>query len=509
MPKNVMAQSGEKNSLNTNPNSSGIFKNSIYNLLGYLLPTIFAIVFIPIIIKGLGDEKFGVLNLAWVVIGYFSFFDFGLSRTLTKVVAEKISQRESEKIPKLFWTAFYLTVGFSLIGTIILLLTTNILVTNVFNISSNLQKDSINTFYLLALSLPIVTTSASLRGFLEAYHQFYITSVIKVSLGILTFAIPAIVLTVTDKLFLMVLILVILRLIIWLVYFFHCIRINSEIKKIESIDIHTIKPLLKISSWMTVSNLIGPLIIYVDRFFIGALISAIAITYYSTPYELITKILVIPSAIVGVLFPTFSASTLNYESSKKIFDKGTKFIFLLVFPAALVIVPFSNEILSSWLDLKFAVESSFVLQVLSLGVIINSITYVPFTYLQGIGRPDIPAKIHVLELFFYLIGMWYSIRYFGIDGAAVAWCFRIIIDSLLMFYISKKVMNMVLTPKTVMIIFISLPLPFLLLLINTISTKLIVFTVLLFCYLIIAWIYFLQNNEKEFMLTLLKRTKVS
>ena len=61
---------------------------------------------IPFLIKGLGEEKFGILSLAWVVIGYFSLFDFGIGRTLTKIVAEKIGLEEIDEIPGLFWTAY-------------------------------------------------------------------------------------------------------------------------------------------------------------------------------------------------------------------------------------------------------------------------------------------------------------------------------------------------------------------------------------------------------------------
>ena len=66
-------------------------KNSIYNLFGYGIPLIFALVLIPLLIKGLGEERFGILNLAWVIIGYFSFFDFGIGRALTKIKKTKIS----------------------------------------------------------------------------------------------------------------------------------------------------------------------------------------------------------------------------------------------------------------------------------------------------------------------------------------------------------------------------------------------------------------------------------
>ena len=63
-----------------------IAKNTIFNLLGYGIPLIIAILIIPFLIKGLGNEKFGILSLSWVIIGYFSLFDFGIGKLLLKLL---------------------------------------------------------------------------------------------------------------------------------------------------------------------------------------------------------------------------------------------------------------------------------------------------------------------------------------------------------------------------------------------------------------------------------------
>ena len=64
-----------------------------------------AIIAIPFLIKGLGTARFGVLTLAWMVVGYFSLFDLGIGRALTKVVAEKIGAEKEDEIPSTVWTA--------------------------------------------------------------------------------------------------------------------------------------------------------------------------------------------------------------------------------------------------------------------------------------------------------------------------------------------------------------------------------------------------------------------
>ncbi|MGZ4898793.1 MAG: hypothetical protein ACXV8X_03975, partial [Candidatus Angelobacter sp.] len=67
--------------------------NTLWNLLGNCFPVAVAVVCLPVLKRGLGTERLGIISLAWVVIGYFGLFDLGLSRALTKLVAERIGQR--------------------------------------------------------------------------------------------------------------------------------------------------------------------------------------------------------------------------------------------------------------------------------------------------------------------------------------------------------------------------------------------------------------------------------
>ena len=66
-----------------------LVRNVFWNLLGTGAPLLVAIVAIPMLIEGMGTARFGVLTLAWMVVGYFSLFDLGLGRALTKLVAER------------------------------------------------------------------------------------------------------------------------------------------------------------------------------------------------------------------------------------------------------------------------------------------------------------------------------------------------------------------------------------------------------------------------------------
>jgi O-antigen/teichoic acid export membrane protein len=79
------------------------------------------------------------------------------------------------------------------------------------------------------------------------------------------------------------------------------------------------------------------------------------------------------------------------------------------------------------------------MQVIGLGVLINSLGHTPFAFLQGIGRPDLPAKFHIIELPIYIVLVWILLSEFGIVGAACAWTLRVLLDTFLLFFAAFKI----------------------------------------------------------------------
>lgn len=188
---------------------------------------------------------------------------------------------------------------------------------------------------------------------------------------------------------------------------------------------------------MTVSNVISPLLVSMDRFLIGAMISAEAIAYYATPFEIVTKILLLPSALIAVLFPVFSFEFFRKRDRALIvFSSALKFVLLAIFPVVLVTILFAREGLTMWVDSDFGIQGGRVLQWLAAGVLFNSFALAPFALIQGAGRPDVTAKLHMLELPVYLCILWVLIRKYGIEGAAVAWTMRMGMDALALFMLS-------------------------------------------------------------------------
>jgi len=474
-------------------------RNTVLNLLGQALPMLVALFAIPLIIKSLGIDRFGVLTMVWLVLGYFSLFDMGLGRALTQIVSQKVGTNQTLEIPSLVWTSLPLLLLLGLVGALVMASLAPWAVREALKIPAALQPETLNAFYVLAFSLPIVISASSLRGLLEAYRRFDLTNLVAGTMGSFMFIAPLVVLPFSNNLALIAAIILLGRLIALLANFLLVLHVIPGLRQGIKFKAALLRPLLQVGSWMTVSNIIAPLMVYMDRFLLGVFISVAAVTYYATPFELVTKLWLLPGALVGVLFPSLSATFYRDQGcTVDLFCRGIKYIFLSMFPIILVIVTMAPEGLTLWLGADFAQHSFRVLQLIAIGVFVNSLAFVPFALVQGASRPDLTAKLHLGELPVYLLVLWVLIQGFGLEGAAFAWVLRVSLDAVLMFYLARRTLSQKPLPlsRTSAIMAIALFTLTWALLLVTPFIKCIFLAVTLIGFIFVAWFIILSPQER-------------
>lgn len=414
-------------------------RNAVWNLAGQAAPLVVAVVTIPVLLRALGVDRFGLLTLAWLVTGYFSVFDLGLGRALTQIVARKAAQQDHRSLARAVATGLALMLLLGGFGAAVLAALTPWLAQSALNIPAALREEAKFVFYCLAVSVPMVVGTSACRGVLEGLQRFRAVSVIRMVMGALTFATPLAVLTFTKSLPVVVAALVAMRGVIWLVHLWFCIRALPAATQLR-FDGSEVGAMVKLGSWMTVSNVVGPLLNYVDRFVITAALSVAALTYYATPYELVTKTYVIPVAITGVLFPAFAASLADRAKAGRLFHSGVTYTLALLFPVLFVLSAFADELLTVWLGARFAREGALVLQVLSLSIFVNSLALTPYALLQGFGKASWTAWLHVIQLPVTIALLLVLVRGHGVNGAAWATLLRFSGEAVLLFVFAYRVL---------------------------------------------------------------------
>ena len=412
-----------------------LLRNTFLNLLGQVLPGLVGLAATPLVIRGLGMEAFGVFSLAVVVLGYIGLFDLGLAAATTKYVAESLATGDLRRLTSFVWTSVAVQLSMGIVAGIALAFAVPFLTAKVFRIPAAMSHDVRITFFLLAASLPIVLGGSCLRGVLEAGQKFDLVNLVKVPTAVSTFLLPAIGVHFGLGIVGIILLLISSRLGAFLWYGLLCVRCFPSLVERRFCDISGLRSLFSYGFWITISNVVGPLFHYLDRIFIGALLSVTALSYYTGPQQFLNGVWIIPSSLTATLFPAFSSldAASRRETIAKVYALSLKTVLLTVGPVVLLAVFLSRTILRLWLGAEFAEQSTSVLQILLIGALVNSLALCPHSLIRALGRPDLTAKFHLLELPIYVGTLWFLVRKLGIAGAAWSWSFWVCLNAGLLF----------------------------------------------------------------------------
>lgn len=416
-------------------------RNTLWNLAGTGLPLLLGAVTIPYLLKNIGVEAFGVLTLVWALIGYFSLFDFGLGRALTQQVSAAKGNSQHAYLPTLVKTGLWFTAVTGIVGGVLLAALANQFALHWLNVSVALQPSTVQALLIASMGIPLTTFTTGLRGILEGFEDFKDINLLRICLGAANFALPALcVMFISTSLAWMVSSLIVARVV---VLFAHAWLVHQRMPAgwaSARFNKQRMQGLLSFGIWMTVSNIISPLMVTADRFVISAVLSASMVAFYTVPFEVLIRVLVVPGALTSVLFPRLAAvMSTDWIEAKRLYRKFLKIIIVTLLPICLLIAVTSKWIMTLWLGPIFAEQSWPIVSVMALGLFLNGVASLPFAAIQAAGDARTTAYLHIFELVLYIPVLFLCLNFFGLIGAAIAWNIRVAIDlAFLLVYAKRK-----------------------------------------------------------------------
>lgn len=412
-------------------------QNLAWSFAGQVLPMVAGLVFVPLLITSLGTARFGFLSLVWVLIGYFSLFDLGLARALTQRVANLLALGETSRVRGAVHTGMLLIIALALLSAPVVYLSHDLLLGKLIKSGPALAAEADGAFIWLVVGVPIVIISAGIRGVLEGQHRFAAVNLVRTPAGVMMFVGPWLATRFSPTLAAVTLAVLLVRLgqtVGFLALARGLIFGKSATKRIDRDEV---KMLFGFGLWVTVSNIISPMMVYMDRFAISHFGNLSEVAYYSTPFDLIARLLFINNSVSSVMFPTLSAAhSTDPAAMKGISRQNFLIVFGLFAPIIIVVLLFAQPLMTLWVGAAFAARSSVILQILSVGIFINALSSVGFSTLQAMRRADLTAKFHIVELPFYFLLLVVLVKQYGITGAAIAWLIRVSFDMALLYYAS-------------------------------------------------------------------------
>jgi O-antigen/teichoic acid export membrane protein len=415
------------------PDAPSLLRSGALSLFTSVAPLVVALVALPLLTRQLGAERFGLLALAWAWLSYAALLDFGLGRSLTRIVAAADSgETPAAPITAFVSTAFVLLAGVGGVVGVAGALIAPWYVTHVLHVSTLLRTDAVVSAVIFALTVPAITAASVPRAVLEARLQFRSVNLVRLPVSVATFGVPLMLLPFTASLTVIAITIACVR--IWALWRYQQLASASLRRDPQHPGTRAhLRPLLRLGVWTTVSNVLSPLMTVADRFVIASMISVSAVAMYAVPWEAVTRLFIVPGALTMVLFPAITrAATARQEHLIPLHRASVRLLTLIVVPFCAVTCLLAPWLLGMVGGDQYRGESVAVLRILSIGVAANCIAAVPFTVLQASGRARWTATLHLVEIVPFGLLLWFAIHRWGIIGAAAAWTGRTVIDAGLM-----------------------------------------------------------------------------
>lgn len=409
----------------------GVRANFLFNMGGMAVPVIVSLVTIPIFIHHIGEARYGVMSIVWLLLGYFGFLDFGLARASANALA-KLADASAEARGRVIASAIYLNSGLGLLGAVAIFLAGGLLFRDVFGLPPEIWAEMRQALPFVAGMLPLALVSGVGLGALESRERFLLANILQTVGTAAGQVIPALC-AIYWRADLSVLLPVsfAVRLLSVLAIFIMLAR--HEQLRLYRFDGQLGKRLFGYGAWVSVSNIISPILTSLDQFLIGAKLGAAMVPFYSVPMGLSSRVQIVAGALARAVFPRLS----RYERAEavQLTEQATitlAYVFGGVCAAALFLV---QPFFTLWISADFAAQATRVGQVLILGSWINGLALIALSLIQGQGRPDLAAKVHTIELLPFIGLLWLMIQQCGLVGAAIAWTIRVSVDALLLFWL--------------------------------------------------------------------------
>ena len=440
MPSSVLQEKPVSAEVSAAPLASSILlaRNATLNFITQAWIVLVLIVAMPKLVAYLGATAFGLFSLTWAMVGYLSFLDVGVNRAATKFISEHLAEQDRGSAGEIVRTAILSNLAMGLIGGISVAIISPLLAHSVFKVAPGLQRQAVLAFYAVALAVPVLLAQGIFRAVLMSFQRFGTIDIVEILATTLQWGSAAVLAWRGQGIAIVVLSAVLARVLATTTYGIVVVRLFPGLSIFRQDGLRGLAKLIRFGSWVTISQLISPLMIYLDRLMIASFVSLAAVTLYTVPFEAMTRLRIVPAALVNTLYPAFSEREKQGQSLQRLYERSVRYLLIVLVSGTLYLLILGPDLFRVWMGPSFAQQTATAIRILVLGIFANALAPIPYNLIQAVGRPDLTGKFHMAELPIYVILCAVLIPHWGIVGAALASTIRFALDAILLFWAAGR-----------------------------------------------------------------------
>jgi Membrane protein involved in the export of O-antigen and teichoic acid len=405
------------------PRERSFGANAILSWGGWLVPAVVAFVAVPITVRGLGDSQYGLLALTASLTGYLGLMEMGLGSAIMRYLSYYCALNEGR--PMLGVIRFALT-WFSvagLIGGVFLWVAAPWLATSVLKVPPDLVATAVPVLRLTGVSFLLGLIVSVGPAIPQSFLRYDIASAVRVTLGTLSAAGPAVIVTLGYGLIAVVSFSIVVSVVAIIVYGVIGIRLLRHMALKAGPPWKEIRRKTLSFAGMSALNSVGSVVSReTNRLVVDLAIGVAAVAYYQVPYVLASRVSDLLTAVAQVLFPTASAMLArdDHEGVQRLYVRTSRLFFLVNFAGSVGLCVFAYPLLQYWVSDTYAREGAVALALFAMGQAIHSATMSASYVNLAAARPAINLVFSTMGSVISLAVMYpFTVRW-GVSGAAAA-----------------------------------------------------------------------------------------
>ncbi len=382
--------------------------------------------FVPLYIKFLGIEAYGLIGFFATLQMLFSVLDLGLSTTLNRELARASAHPEqADRMRDLVRTLeiIYWAIA-GLIGATIFALGPWIARSwlNVEGLSVSTVEDVIVFLGLvIAFQWPISFYSGGLMGLQRQIMNNVITAGLATVRGIGAVLVLWLVSPTIETYFQWQLVVSVLGVAWFTITLWRCLPRGRGPARFQ---ISVVRSVWNFAAGMTGISIVVVLLMQTDKILLSALLPLEVFGYYTLAGVVALASVFAVGPIYTAAFPRFSqlVSLDDYEKLKILYHQFCQLVSVAMLPPALVVAFFSFELLAIWTgDPLIAERTHWLVSLLVVGTALNGLMNIPFAYQLAHGWTRLFFTISVIAVFLLVPLILVLATHYGAVGAAAVW----------------------------------------------------------------------------------------
>ncbi len=409
-----------------NLNSS--FSKFAVTLISRLVSALVGIIFVPLYVKLIGIESYGMVAFYSTLVGTLSFLDLGLSTAISRQVSIQRAQKDEWK--ETHDLVFSVEIIYWIIAIIlgILIIFLSPFIAEHWVKADKLSNASIRQAVLLMglifiFQFPMSIYNGIMIGLEKQIPNAVITMVFSVlkAVGVifvLSFFEASIEVYFIWQAIITILFIFLLRYFAWKGF------PSSNIK--ASFSIVQIKKIWRFAAGITGISIITFFIMQIDKLIVSKMVMLEFVGYYNLAFLIAGSLNQIISPIQPVIFPKFSTyfATNNVQALSQLYHKTAKWIAIIIFPIGGILVLFANEIILAWSHNPILTANTApIAQICVIGTICNCMMWAPYLFLLAKGNTRFTIYQNLIVVAIITPLLYYLTRNYGIKGASFVWLF--------------------------------------------------------------------------------------